>query len=249
MKPGHALTVAVVASLAGTALFAQNAKKPPPTELSADLGVVDVAGNTSTSTVNANARYIRRIDKWEFKEDLGEVYGKTGGVESSNLLRLGTRADYALAEHFAVYGLGAYDRNRFAGIRSRFAEGAGGVWKVVATDGDQFNVEGGYQYTQQKNLIGPDHNFSALRVASDWKHSFTKAAYFYQGLEYIPDLQDSQDYRINSETAVVAPLSTHVGIKVSYVVRFANEPPFNAAGTSLLQKTDRILSAGVQVTY
>lgn len=249
MKSGHVLTFAAIASLMGPALFAQDAKKPPPTELSADLGVVDVSGNTSTSSINANARYIRRIDKWEFKEDLGEVYGKTVGVESSNLLRLGTRADYAVAAHVAVYGLGAYDRNRFAGIRSRYAEGAGGVWKVIATDVDQFNIEGGYQYTQQKNLIGPDHNFSALRLASDWKHSFTKASYFYQAVEYVPDIEDSQDYRINSETGVVAPLSAHIGIKFSYVVRFANEPPLNAAGTALLRKTDRILSAGVQVSY
>jgi putative salt-induced outer membrane protein len=249
MPPRRTFATVLVAGLWGSALAAQGAKKPPPTELSGDLGVVDVSGNTSTSTVNANARYVRRMSQWEFKENLGAVYGKTAGVESSNLLRLGTRADYALADHFAVYGLGAYDRDRFAGIRSRFAEGAGVVWKVIATDGDQLNVEGGYQYTQQKNLVGADHNFSALRLASDWKHSFTKAAYFYQGLEYVPDLQDSQDYRINTETDVVAPLSTHVGIKFSYVVRFANAPPLNAAGTAPLQKTDRILSAGVQVTY
>jgi hypothetical protein len=40
-----------------------------------------------------------------------------------------------------------------------------------------------------------------------------------------------------------------MGMKLSYVVRFANEPPLNAAGTALLRKTDRILSAGIQVTY
>ena len=121
--------------------------------------------------------------------------------------------------------------------------------KVVATEKDQFNIEGGYQLTQQQNLVGPDHNFSALRAASDWKHNFSKATYFFQSVEYIPDLEDSQDYRINTETDLVAPLSAHMGIKVSYVVRFANEPPLNSAGTALLRKTDRILAAGLQVTY
>jgi putative salt-induced outer membrane protein len=241
------LTFPLVAAC--SALHAQDAKKPPPTETSADLGIVAVSGNTSTSTVSANEKYIRRLDRWEFKEDGGVVYGKTSGVESSNLLRVGLRADYDLTEHFATYALTVYDRDRFSGIRSRFAEGGGVSWKVLANDVDQLSFEGGYQYTQQSNLVGPDHDFSALRAASSWKHSLTKAAYFFEGLEYLPDVQDSHDYRINSETDAVAPLSAHVAMKFSYVVRFANEPPLNAAGTALLQKTDRILSAGIQLTY
>ena len=54
---------------------------------------------------------------------------------------------------------------------------------------------------------------------------------------------------MNREAAVVAPLSSHVGMKVSHVTRFANKPPLNATGTAPLAKTDRILSAGIQVTY
>jgi len=241
--------VAVVGASLGQATLAQDTKKPPRTEFSGDVGLVAVSGNTSVSTFALNEKLIRRLDRWELKQDLGSVYGKTSGVESSNLLRGGVRADYALADHFAVYALTAYDRNRFAGIKARYAEGVGVVAKIIATDADQFNVEGGYQVTQQQNVIGSDHNFSALRAASDWKHNFSKATYFFQGVEYIPDLQDSRDYRINTETDVVAPLSAHVGMKLSYVVRFANEPPLNANGTALLRKTDRILSAGIQVTY
>ena len=249
MRPGAAAVACLaLASLAAPAR-AQEVKKPPPTELTADLSFVDVAGNTSTSTVSTNQRYIRRLRTWEFKQDIGLVYGKSGGIESSNALRVGLRADYDLAAHFALYGLTAFDRNPYAGIRSRFAEGAGGVWKVIATDIDQFNVEGGYQQTQQKNLLGPDHNFPALRLASSWKHSISKAASFFQAVEYIPDLKDSKDYRVNSETDVIAPLSSHTAMKFAYVVRFANEPPLNAAGTAFLRKTDRILSAGIQLAY
>ena len=228
---------------------AQDAKKPPPLEFSGDLGFVSVTGNTSVSTFSMNEKFIRRIEKWEFKQDFGSVYGKTDGAESSNLLRAGVRADYSLAEHWALYALTAYDRNKFAGIKGRFAEGLGGVAKLIANDVNQLNVEAGYQLTQQRNLTGPDDNFSALRVASSWKHVFTKTSYFSEAVEYLPNLEDHDDYRINSESAVVAPLSTHIGMKFSYVVRFANDPPLNAAGTAPLRKTDRILSAGVQISY
>ena len=239
----------ILSCVLAVAAGAQDAKKPPPVEFSGDLGFVSVTGNTSVSTFSMNEKFIRRIEKWEFKQDLGSVYGKTDGAESSNLLRAGVRADYSLAEHWALYALTAYDRNKFAGIKSRFAEGLGVVAKLIADDVNQLNLEAGYQLTQQKNLIGPDDNFSALRVASSWKHLFTKTSYFSEAVEYLPNLETHEDYRINSETAVVAPLSTHIGMKFAYVVRFANDPPLNAAGTAQLQKTDKIFSAGIQVTY
>lgn len=238
----------LLCALAATAQ-AQDAKKPPPVEFSGDLGFVSVTGNTTVSTFSMNEKLIRRIAKWEFKQDFGSVYGKTEGTESSNLVRAGVRADYSLAEHWAVYALTAYDRNKFAGIKARFAEGLGGVAKIIANDVNQLNVEAGYQLTQQRNLLGPDDNFSAARLASSWKHLFTKTSYFSEAVEYLPNLEEHDDYRVNSETAVVAPLSTHIGMKLSYIVRFANDPPLNAAGTARLRKSDRILSAGVQITY
>lgn len=241
--------IAILSFGLATAAHAQDAKKPPPVEFSGDLGFVSVTGNTTVSTFSMNEKFIRRITKWEFKQDFGSVYGKTDGAESSNLVRAGVRADYSLAEHWALYALTAYDRNKFAGIKSRFAEGVGGVAKIIATDVNQLNVEAGYQLTQQRNLIGPDDNFSALRLASSWKHVFTKTSYFSEAVEYLPNLENHDDYRINSESAVVAPLSTHIGIKLSYIVRFSNDPPLNAAGTEQLRKVDRIFSTGIQVTY
>jgi len=238
-----------LACLTATSIFAQDSKKPPATEFTGDLGLVDVSGNKSVSTFNVNARLLRRVERWEFREDFGVVYGKTDGVESSNLWRAGVRGDYALSPRFALYGLTAFDRNKFAGITSRIAEGVGGVARLVTTDIDQFNVEGGFQLTQQKNVDGTDNNFSSLRGATSWKHAFSKAAYFSQSAEFLPNLDDSKDLRINTETAVVAPLSAHVGMKFSYVVRFDNEPSLNAAGTAPLRKSDRILSAGIQLSY
>src|SRR5437773_854930 len=81
---------------------AQDAKKPPPTEFNGDVGFVNVAGNTSVTTLNVSQRYIRRLAPWEFKQDFGTVYGKTDGTESSNLWRGSLRADYGLASHWAL---------------------------------------------------------------------------------------------------------------------------------------------------
>jgi putative salt-induced outer membrane protein len=78
---------------------------------------------------------------------------------------------------------------------------------------------------------------------------FSENAYFFQGVEVLPNLDDSDDYRINSETSIVAPLSSHVAMKASYQVRFDNLPSLNAAGTAPLRKSDRIFSTGIQLTF
>ena len=244
------LTVALSLALTGlvSALPAQDAKKPPPTEFTADAGFVNVAGNTSVTTLNANERFIRRIAPWEFKQDFGSVYGKTSGTESSNLWRASLRADYGLATHWALYALTAFDRDKFAGIKSRFAEGVGAVARIIATDVNQLNLEGGFQLTQQKNLDDVNDNFKSLRAATSWKHTFLPSAYFLQTVEALPNLDESKDLRVNTETALVAPLSSHIGLKLSYIVRFDNLPSLTPAGVPL-KKTDRILSSGIQVSF
>ena len=68
-----------------------------------------------------------------------------------------------------------------------------------------------------------------------------KTAFAQEALEVLPDLQHSQNLRINSETDLVAPLSTAISLKVGYVIRFDNLPP---AG---FKKTDRILTTGIQI--
>ena len=224
-------------------------KTPPPSEFNADLGFVSVSGNTSVTTLSLGEKWIRRISRWEFKQDLAAVYGKTDGTETSNLWRASVRGDYGLGAKLALYARTAFDRNKFAGVKSRFAEGVGLVAKVRATDIDQLNVEGGFELTQQDNLDGTNDSFSSLRAASTWKHMFSATAYFFQGVEWLPNLDDSEDYRINSETSVVAPLSTRVAMKASYQLRFDNLPSLNAAGTAPLRKSDRILSTGIQVTF
>ena len=228
---------------------AQEAKKPPAREFNGDVSFVSVSGNTSITTLNLGERFIRRMAPWEFKQDVGAVYGKTDGAESSNLWRASLRADYGLSAHWAIYALTAFDRNKFAGIKSRFAEGVGAVAKLIATDIDQLNIEGGFQVTQQQNLDGTKDNFNGLRGATSWKHTFHRDAYFFQSAEFLPNLDERKDLLVNSETAVVAPLSSHVGMKVSYLVHFDNLPALNATGSAPLRKTDRILSSGIQISF
>jgi putative salt-induced outer membrane protein len=140
-----------------------------------------------------------------------------------------------------VYG--EFDRDRFAGIVSRFQEAAGLAWKTVERPANLLTLEAGLAENQQRDVgTGTTGSFAAARAAVTYKHLLNKTAYAQEAAEILPDLQHSKNLRINSVTDLVAPLSTVFSVKVNYVVRFDNLPPPG------FKKTDGILTTGIQIT-
>lgn len=72
-------------------------------------------------------------------------------------------------------------------------------------------------------------------------------AYFQQTGEYLPNLSDSEAYLMNTESALVAPLSRRLGLKLSYVVRYNNAPPVRE--NVRLKTTDTFFSSGITVSF
>lgn len=233
---------AVVLTLAARTVSAQD-PPPKPRELTADLGFVNTAGNTDVTTLNIGEKLILRAGKWEHKQQAGSVYGAQDGKQTSNLLFGSWRSDYALNDRLAVFGYGGYDRNSFAGISRRFEEALGLAAKLLTRQADILTLEAGFGMTQQRSTLALSNNFASLRTGTTYRHNFTEAAYFTQVVEYLPSLEVGEDYRINAESALVAPLSTHVAMKLGYQLRYDNLPE------PLRKKGDRILLTSLQFNW
>lgn len=235
--------IAAALGLALMPLAAHAQDKPKPREFVADVGFVNTTGNSRVTTLNAGEKLILRRGKFEHKEQAGSVYGAQDGKQTSNLLFANWRTDYSLTKRLAVFGYVGYDRNTFSGIARRFEEAAGLAYKLLDTERDQWSVELGLAMNQQLSTTDSTTNFASVRSGSLYKHFFTKTAYFSEGLEFLPNLQTTDDYRINSESALVAPLSSHIAMKLAYVIRFDNVPEAKHV------KTDRILTSGLQFNW
>lgn len=233
----------LVATLAILPVAARAQDKPKPRELTADVGYVSTSGNTDVSAFNVGEKLILRGGRWEHKQAFGSVYASQDGQQTSNLLFANWRSDWKFSPVFALFGYAGFDRNQFAGIARRFEESAGLSAKLLARERDEWSVELGLGLTQQTPVDSSTVTFTSARSATVFKHSFSKSAYFQQGIEFLPNLETSSDYRVNTESALVAPLSAHIAMKVSYVVRFDNLPE---AGRS---KGDRILTSGLQFNW
>lgn len=223
---------------------------PPPADtakvvkFTADAGFVSTSGNTDITTVNVGEKLEFLPAAWKFAQTFGIIYGRTDGTTSSSLWRGGLRGERTLSSRVGFFVLSEFDRNRFAGIRSRVASSGGLSAVLIKTGRDELNAEVGAGYTWERATDSTeDRNYSAGRVAMHFGHHFGSHAMFTQALEYLPDFETGSNYRVNSQTAFTAPIAAGIAMKAGYEIRYAGLP---RAG---FKKTDRILTTGVQVAF
>lgn len=223
--------------------MAQDSVPPRPWKLQTDLGFVNTAGNTSTTTLNAGESFSYTTGPWTLGQLFAVVYGRTDGEKSAENYAASLRGDYAISEHFGVYGLGKWDRNEFAGISRRFEEGVGLTFTPVARERTTLAFEAGISANQQLTTDDVEDTYASGRGALLFKQLFATSAYFQQTAEILPNLKEGDDYRVNTETALVAPLSRSIAFKASYVIKFDNDPEPG------FEETDRFLTSGLQIVF
>lgn len=228
--------------LAAPALAAQEAD-PIVTKITADIGYVAVSGNTQVTTFNIGEKLTQARGRLSLEQSVALVYSQQADSVITNYLRANGRADFKIDRLLALFAGVTFDRNRFAGIERRFEEQLGITARILGTASDTVRIEGGGTFTQQIGTDGLQQNFPSARGALSWRHSFTEAAYFQQNVEYIPNMKETVDWRVNTESAIVAPLSARMSLKISHVIRYDNLPQPG------FMDTDRLFTSGLQITF
>jgi putative salt-induced outer membrane protein len=216
---------------------------PDTAKLTVGLGLVTTSGNTNVTTLNFGNSFSYIHRPWVFSEAAAMIYGSSHDTVNNDQYHLLLRVDLGLHDGISGYLYGGFDRDRFAGVESRYQEAGGIAWKAIEHPSDLLTLEAGLSENQQRDVgTGTTASFAAARAAATYKHMLNTTAYVQEAAEALPDLQNSKNLRINSATDLIAPLSTVISLKMGYVIRFDNLPPVG------FKKTDRILTTGVQIT-
>lgn len=232
----------VCALLLGPSLRAQDSA-PAVKKLTADFGYVAVSGNTSVTTLSIGDKFTWNKARHTVEQNFSIVRGEQDGIENTNNLRAGLRWEYRIAGLFSGFVASTFDRNTFAGIKRRFEEQAGLVWRAIGSPTDTLRFDAGASLTQQRSTTGLVSDFPSGRAAGLYKHAFTARSYVEQRLEYLPNFKTPRDWRLNTETSLVAPVSTHIGLKVGYAIRYDNQPE------PTFQTVDRLFVTSIQLTF
>ncbi|MCU0648611.1 MAG: DUF481 domain-containing protein [Gemmatimonadaceae bacterium] len=221
-------------------------------EFSGNLGFAQTGGNADLMALNAGNKYKYVLNGWTFAQDLSTVYGEADGRVNANFWNGGVKGERALTPRIGVFLATRFDRNVLQGISRRFEEGFGLSIKAIERPKDILGVTLGASVLQTTflgsvNTVNIPRNFPAARVGADYKHLFSKVAYFQQILELLPNLETSEALLANSESAIVAPISTNIGLKLGYIVRYNGLPPVRNGRS--LKKTDTFFSSGLTFSY
>ncbi len=209
-----------------------------------DAGFVNTSGNTDVTTLNLGNKLSVSSDGWAVAQTFSVIYGRLDGETNTSLWRAGVRGDRQVGEGLGVFVRTEFDRNTFAGIRSRVNQSAGLSAQLLDAERTKLRSEVGAGYVWQRGVApAPDRDFAAGRAALAFDRLLGEKSRFSQTVEFLPNFKAGDDLRINTETSLVAPLASGIAMKASYEIRYDGlpEPGF--------QTTDRIFTTGVQVTF
>jgi putative salt-induced outer membrane protein YdiY len=244
MTPTRLFPVAVAALLATSPAAAQD-QVEKTYKFTGDFSLVNTGGNSDLVSVGLSDKFEwKAAPRFTLKQRFGWVYGEADGDQSANQVLLGVRGEYSLTARLFLLAGANYDYDIFAGIKRRFEEYGGLGLQAVDAPRDKLRFDVGVSFFQEWE-VGEDEasTFTAGKLVGDYKHLFSEKAYIQQIVEFLPNFTHSEDYRLASETALVAPISGAVAVKAGYLVRYRGDPPDG------IETTDTTLRTGIQVTF
>jgi putative salt-induced outer membrane protein len=224
-----------------TAVFAEEKKWADEGELS----FVDTGGNTDVVSLSA-----KNLLKYTFSEELkgawklSALYGESEGVKNAERYATELRLDYLLTDQLFSALIAGWLKDEFAGIESRYYLGPAIGYKFLNGPRHFLVSEVGLNYVKEEYTDGTEKDYPEGRAFGQYQYAFTEKNRFSQSLEFLYDFEDSDNYRVNSETALISALSDYLSLKASYEIKYDNKPV-----PSTLEETETILSMTLVVNF
>ncbi|MHB0972552.1 MAG: DUF481 domain-containing protein [Thermoanaerobaculia bacterium] len=222
----YALTIVIIA-LVTLPSFAQDAATPRPPVFTdqAELSFVRTSGNTDmTSIAGKNAFTWNMSDVMKLGWKAAILYGETDGEKTAESYATDARLDRLLSPRAYVYGGAGWLKDEFAGFDQRLNAGAGAGYKFLTGPVQFFSAEGGLEWVAEEYIDGTDESYAAARGFGLYEYAFTEKNKFAQSLEGLLGFNSGDNYRLKSETSLIASLTGALSMKASYVVKYNNDP-------------------------
>lgn len=211
----------------------------------AEVSFVSTSGNSSVETLAAKNLYtLKFAEHLTFLWKIEALRGKSAGVLTAERYLTDLRLEHAYSRRTYSYVNTGWMRDTFAGVDDRVNVGLGGGYKFL--DGPQsfLKSEAGISVVEESYVDNTDRSYIEGRAFGEYVYAFTKKNKFTQSLEYLYDFDNTENYRYNTETAVTAALTDSLSLKVSYLIKYDNEPT-----PSTLDKKDTIFSTAIMASF
>ncbi len=234
----YLFAILLVCLLSSSVLAAETEDTPRSWADEAELSYVKGSGNSALETLSAkNLFTLIHSDKWKSFLKASALNGKSDGERTTESYTAELRSDYAFSKRLYTLLLTGWLKDNFAGIDARSYVGLGLVYKVLNGPKHFISTEAGGDYVKEEYTDDTQSDFLRGRLFALYEYRFSKKNKFSQSVEYLYDFDDSKNYNVNTETALISSLNDYWSMKASYAVKYDNRPV-----PATLEKKDAILS-------
>lgn len=200
--------------------------KPPPTwDFKLGLSYLATEGNAETSSAGVDASYRREWGVWSLDANAAAVRATRNDVETAESAHSQLRGRRKIIDGLeATAGLRS-ETNRFAGIELRTIADTSLSWSAVTTPTWRLRTLYGLSWTREEprgerpvssSLGGLLQLQNTVKISESSELNGQVTAY--------PDMEDTDDYRINANLALQAALNRHLALRLGYDLKYDNEP-------------------------
>jgi putative salt-induced outer membrane protein len=230
------LFLAVLLAGGVAALHAEEPGAPKkPWSNKTELSVVSTNGNTKSTSASGKNTYTHDWNKASLELIGGGLSASDNEGTTAEQFYASEKGAYKITERNYAFERFAWDKDRFAGYSNRYDSSVGLGRELIKTDRDLLVTELGGGYVSEERIHADDKNYGAGRVYGKFEHKISPTSEFIQTVEYIPNLKDGDDFRVNTESSIQAAISTHFSLKTTYLWKHVSAPPvgFGRNDTSL----------------
>jgi putative salt-induced outer membrane protein YdiY len=191
----------------------------------AQVTFLSANGNSKSSTLGANELFKYDWQKASLELTADALGSSQEGVVTAEQYSAAEKVSRKLSDRNYVFERVGWDKNRFSGIANRIDTSVGLGRELLKTDKDLLAAELGGGYVNEQRVKSPRVDFGSGRAYMKYTRTLSATASFSQDAEYLHSFSDQDDYRLNTQTSLVASLTTHFSLKTSYVWKKVNLPP------------------------
>lgn len=194
-------------------------------EGTAEISSIVTNGNTQNQTTGLAADLTYKPDPWlvNFKSKYLTTISQQ--IQTQESFEVAGRAGRKLSDVFDLFAEHGYLKNRFAGLENRHISSVGVGYLILKTDKHNFKTELLVGYTDEERTDGTHPAFMSGGGAILYKWKITPTSDFSHETKYQPNFQTSDDWRLVSETALSAAISSRLSSKISWKYEHVNLPP------------------------
>lgn len=212
-----------------------------PWKSSAELGYVNLSGNTNTETVKAVFDVSYEVEKWAHKVHADALSSKSETTDTTVVPSvtkdervaakwlLSGQSDYKFTDFDYFYALLSYEDDRFSGFQYQAKFSIGYGRRVIHTDNHELKLEVGPGYrTYKLDQPAPPapaegrRDETQLRANAGYVWKVSETSKFTEDLTY--ELGEDQD-EWKSVTALTANINSTLAMKISHTVKNIDKAP------------------------